>query len=306
MSLYAGRDVFGADRRAPADDSEDRARWAELGQRDGPLRGTRVLSPRLRGRHGDRDRLPVQRRHRRRDGIGPTTRRSAADYLSGIRDVSPSSTSSGPPGARTPSASVAGRVTVHARRVRLAATPRDGPGDTTLGAAPTDGFDAVAYVEDEWRVWAGSRWAWASSGRLHDGRRGLPDAGAPAGGLVPRLRAPGPQGVVRDDGQYRPPAHDRRRDRPAGRPVGAGDRPGRAGARVAGGVGRGRLAPVRWTSGRWRATREMDGLVAYRDDDAFSAPIDDWQDLVETGRPLGRRRGVRRTDRRRRPGSATP
>ena len=304
LSLYRGTDAFGADVIDPRlDGVEDRTSIGlDWGNVTGSLRATRVLSPRAFAAvtvaasdyafsvGADVD-----------DGVGGDDPASASvRYRSGIQDLT----------ARLDLDLAAGR----GHTLRLGGgggLHRFTPGalslvgsaaDTTLGTTPTSGVDLVAYAEDEWRV----------SDRLTLGL-GLHGALYAVGGAVypsvePRLaasvRVAERLALKASFATTQQPLHLLTTGGGLGLPadlwVPATERIGpergwQAAVGAAGSLPSGRTS---WTlEGYWR---EMRGLVAYREGAAFTAPFDDWQDLVVTGE--GRSFGVEafvqhRTDR---------
>ncbi len=287
LSLYRGTDAFGADvTELRPDDVEDRTSIGlDWGNVTGSLRATRVLSPRAfaavtvaASDYAFRVGADVE------DGVGgeaPTSTR--VRYRSGIQDLT----------ARLDlDLALGGGHTVRLggggglhRFTPGALSLTDSAADTTLGTTPTTGFDVVAYAEDEWRVTDrltlglglhGALYAvggavypsieprHAASYRLRD-RLALNAAFATTQQPLHLLTTGGGLGLPAD---LWVPATER---------VGP-ERGWQAAVGAAGSLPSGRTS---WTlEGYWR---EMDGLVAYREGAAFTAPFDDWQDLVVTG-----------------------
>ncbi len=293
LSVYRGTDAFGADIVEPRPgDAEDRASVGlDWGNVTGSLRGTRVLSPRAfaavtLAATDYRFNVGVDIR----DGVGTEDEMFAqAGYQSGIRDLAARLDLDWAAG-RGHTVRVGGGAGVHrltpgALSLVGTGAPGSVPVDSTLGPGPTDGFDVVAYAEDEWRV----------SPRLTLGL-GVHAAVYATGGAVypsvePRLAASlrvserlALKGSVATTQQ---PVHLLTTGGGIGLPadlwVPATDRigPERGWQAALGAAGSFPSGRTSWTlEGYWR---EMRGLVAYREGAAFTAPFDDWQDLVEVG-----------------------
>ena len=293
LSLYRGTDVFGADITEPRPgDSEDRASVGlDWGNVTGSLRATRVLSPRafvaatLAATDYSFDvGLDIE------DGVGTDDfQRAQARYESGIRDVTASVDLDWAAG-RGHTVRVGGGAGVHRFTPGALSLIGDGapgtpPIDSTLGATPTSGFDVSAYVEDEWRatprltLGLGLRAAVYATGSA--AYPSVEPRLAASFRVAERLALKGSFATTQQ------PIHLLTTGAGIGLPadlwVPATDEVGpergwQAALGAAGSLPSGRTS---WTlEGYWR---EMRGLVAYREGAAFTAPFDDWQDLVETG-----------------------
>ena len=296
LSLYRGTDAFGAVVTEPRPEGEDRADvgvgWGNV---TGSLRATRVLSPRafaavtLAATDYQFDvGVDIE------DGAGTDEAQTArARYRSGIRDLAAAADLDLAFADHT--VRVGGRAGVHrftpsALSLVGEGAPGTAPLDTLLGT-PVSGFDAAVYAEDEWRA----------TDRLTLGlglRASLYATGAAAYGSVePRLaaslRLSERLAVKASAATTMQPLHLLTTGGGVGLPadlwVPATDRVGpERGWQVAAGAAGSLGTQTSWTlEGYWR---EMRGLVAYRDGAAFTAPFDDWQDLVVTGE--GRSFGV--------------
>ncbi|PAP75242.1 hypothetical protein BSZ37_01690 [Rubrivirga marina] len=272
----------------------------------GSLRYTRVLSPRLFGAltltASDYGFDVEVTSDEGRNGPSPVT--AAARYRSGIRDL----------GARLDLDLAAGHG--HALRLGAAVTHHrftpgalsvlgedaaEGvPADTTLGGGPTDGLEAVLYVDDTWRAGPLTLGLGLHLATYVAGQNVYPSVEPRLSASVklwPRLALKASAAVTQQ------PVHLLTTGAGIGLPadlwvpadsVGP-ERGWQVAAGLAGSSPSGRTA---WSVEGY--VRAMDGLVAYRDGAAFSTPTDDWQELVVTGE--GRSRGLEafvehRTDR---------
>ena len=303
LSLYRGTDAFGAELVDPGlNGSEDRADVGiDWGNLTGSLRATRVLSPRafaavtLAATDYTFDvGADIE------DGVGTGDLQTAsARYRSGVRDVALRADLDLAIGTHT--VRVGGGGGWH-RFAPGALALAGSIADTTLGAQVTTGFDAQAYVEDEWR--ATDRLTLGLGLRASVYATG--DAVYPS--LEPRLaaalRVSERLALKGSFATTQQPIHLLTTGAGIGLPadlwVPATDRigPERGWQAAVGAAGSLPSGQTSWTlEGYWR---EMRGLVAYREGASFTAPFDDWQDLVEVGQ--GRSFGVEafvqhRTDR---------
>ncbi len=293
LSLYRGTDAFGADIVEPRPgDSEDLASVGlDWGNITGSLRGTRVLSPRLFGAvtlaatdYSFDVGIDIE------DGVGTDNASFAqADYNSGIRDATARVDLDWAAG-RGHTVRIGGgggihRFTPGALSLVGSGAPGTAPVDSTLGSNPTNGFDVVGYLEDEWRV---SDRLTLGLG-LHGAVYATGDAVYPT--LEPRLaasyRATDRFALKASFATTQQPIHLLTTGAGIGLPadlwVPATDQIGpergwQAALGAAGSLPSGRTS---WTlESYWR---EMRSLVAYREGAAFTSPFDDWQDLVEVG-----------------------
>ena len=305
LSLYRGTDSFGAEIVDPGlGDSEDRANVGiDWGNLTGSLRATRVLSPRAFGAvtlaatdYTFDVGADIQ------DGVGtPDEQIAQARYRSGIRDLALRADLDLAVGSHTVRLGTGGGWHRFAPGA-LSLTGDDAIADTTLGADITSGFDAVAYVEDEWR--ATSRLTLGLGLRASVYATG--DAVYPS--VEPRLaaslRVSERLALKGSFATTQQPVHLLTTGAGIGLPadlwVPATDRiePEHGWQAALGAAGSLPSGQTSWTLETY--WREMRGLVAYREGASFTAPFDDWQDLVETGQ--GRSFGVEafvqhRTDR---------
>ncbi|WP_420455300.1 carboxypeptidase regulatory-like domain-containing protein [Rubrivirga sp.] len=288
LSLYRGTDAFGADITEPRPGgAQDRASVGlDWGNVTGSLRGTRVLSPRAfaavtlaASDYAFDVGVDIE------DGVGgpePTTAR--AQYRSGIRDLT-ARVDLDLAAGRGHTLRLGGGAGLHRFTPGALSLVGTGAADTTLGTTPTSGVDVVAYAEDEWRV----------TDRLTLGL-GLHGALYAVGGTVypsvePRLaasfRAADRLALKASFATTQQPLHLLTTGGGIGLPADlwvpateqiGPERGWQAALGAAGSLPSGRTS---WTlEGYWR---EMRGLVAYREGAAFTAPFDDWQDLVEVG-----------------------
>ena len=292
LSLYRGADAFGADLAEPRPGgTEDRTSVGlDWGNLTGSLRATRVLSARAFGAvtvsasdYGFNVGVDVE------DGVGGDDATEArARYRSGIRDLAVRADldlALGRHTVRLGGGAGLHRFTPGALSLVGAGAPGAAPLDTLLGTTPTTGADLAAYAEDEWRASARLTLGLGLHGALYT------SGGAVYPSVEPRVSA---SYRVRDRlalkasvATTQQPVHLLTTGAGIGLPadlwVPATDRIGpergwQAAVGAAGSLPSGRTS---WTlEGYWR---EMSGLVAYRDGAAFTAPFDDWQDLVVTG-----------------------
>ena len=287
LSLYAGRDGFGASVDEDPDEgqteSDGELEWGNL---TGALRWTRLVSDRLFATTtltaSDYQFDVGQRSRRGGETVG-------AEYRSGIRDLAVQTDL-----AWTASAAhtvrVGGAVTRHAYAPGVFDfDPSGAEADTTLGADPVGSWEGAVYVEDEARlgplaVGAGVRAsAYAVEGTAYGAVEPRLSARLDVGGGL-ALRASGSRmtqylHLLTTAGGLGLPA-----DLwvPATARVGP-ERAWQASAGLEGRAGR-----TTWSLDGYAKT--MTGLVAYRDDAALLRADDDWQDQVTQGE--GRAVGV--------------
>ena len=317
LSLYGGADVFGFEAVDPTRQCYDDGTCGDVenvygggldwGNLTGSLRYTRALSPRTFGaltvtasdyafdvgadvEEGRGGREPSSARVRYRSGIRDVAARLDLDVAAG----------------RGHTLRLGGGATLHRFTPGALSLVGEGVGDvapidTLLGADRSYGLDAVAYVEDEWRVNSRVTLGLGVHGALYA------SGGAVYPSLEPRLSA---SVQLRDRLAVKVSAAVTQQPihlltsagigLPADLWVPATDQVGpQRGAQAAVGLaGSSPSGATTWTlEGYWR---EMRGLVAYREGAAFTTPFENWEDLVVTGD--GRSRGVElfvqhRTDR---------
>ena len=268
----------------------------DWGSVTGSLRWTRALTPRLFGAltvtASDYAFDVEVTSDEGRGGPSPVT--AAAVYRSGIRDL----------GARLDLDLAAGGG--HTLRAGAAVTHhRFSPGalsllgdeastgvpsDTTLGGGDTAGLEAVAYLDDTWRLGPLTLGLGLHGAYYVSGEHAYPS-------LEPRLSASLrvlPRVALKASAAVtQQPVHLLTTGAGIGLPadlwVPADSVGPERGAQVAVGLaGSSRSGRTTWSvEAYWRT---MDGLVAYRDGAAFTSPFDDWQELVVTGE--GRSRGL--------------
>ena len=289
LSLYAGRDRFAATADEEQGDVGDTEGFLTWGNLTGALRWTRPLSDRLFAAttvmaSDYQFRVGLDNRQLVPDA---PPRQFRSRYRSSIRDVSVQTDLDWSPSARHTVRAGASATRHQYAPGAFTYNPLDADADTTLGAIGTGSWEGALYVEDEVRL---------GSALVSAGLRatGLVVEGATYGSLEPRLGARINVGAVAVRGslarmtQY---LHLLTTVGGLGLPadlwVPATERVGPERSWQAS-VGLAR------ETGRTRGSvdayaKQMDGLVAYREDAAFVRADADWQDQVTSGggRSLG-------------------